>query len=206
MNNAFTQWAWRIWCEYTHLLEEIDILYEHPTRKMSRVEVKYHFFKLINEFCYPWYCLKRGIGNFVHWFGVIWRTDVFDHSYLLNIMDKQLEDMEEFFYSENTHLEGAKQRAKRIRWTRKLLAMHQDEHYNMKHYDEHHAKYGDIQRESKVIKEDEYGIPLLYSWESNESEEQWEEYRVGMLKAREMDEKVWKLFIKNFARCREWWD
>lgn len=208
MNNAFTQWVWRMWCEYTYLLEEIDILYEHPTRKMSRVEVKYHFLKLIDEICYPWYCLKRGVRNFKRWFTTIWGLDVYDHSYLFNVIDKQLEDMEEFFAGDKTHCCGANHRAKRIRWTRKLLKMHRDETYNMKHYEAHSAKYGRLfdRHESKVVKEDEYGIPLLYSWECNDTEEEREEYRQGMLKARDMDEKVWKLFMKNLSRCREWWD
>jgi hypothetical protein len=198
----------RAWYEFKWMFEELFVLLKHPSRKASKQDAYRHWCKIWDELVFhPWYALKRGVRNFWIWKGIIWNTDVFDHDYLLRIMDKQLEEMQRFFEGPNTMSASAKRDAKRIKWTRRLLEMHRDETYAVKNYLEMQEKHGvknDL--ESEVCQVDSYGIPVLYSLIDKRTEEQNEEYRVGMYKAAAMDEKVWKLFIKNLGHMRGWWD
>jgi len=193
--------------EAESVFDELVLLAKHPTRKTTRHDLSYHWYKLCNAlYGHPWYCLKRGITNIVKWFPVIWRNDVFDHCYLLDIIDKQLDEMEKFWYSDNPHVMKQEQVAKRITWTRKLLKMHRDEHYTVNWYYEHKAKFPSTMFEgSEPHTTDEFGIVTSYICRPM-GEEERNHYRSGIDKAIIMDEKVYRLFIKNLSKLREWWD
>lgn len=187
------------------LIEELIIKIKHPTRKG---EASYHAWKLYRTIIgHPWYCLKRGIRNLWVWFPLIWRNDVFDHQYLMNLMDKQLSEMEDFWKSDYPNVRAQPHIRKRITWTRKLMSMTIDEHYSMKYFYHFHSIRGGFKEwQSVACAWDEYGIPTMFESIETMSEEDKAEYRAGSAKAHEMDKKVWKLFIKNMSRMREWWD
>jgi len=179
----------RAWYEIVWMCEELWILAKHPSRKVSHSELKYHWFKL-------W---RRK--------GIIWKLDVWDQYYLLSLIERQLKDMLDFWEGPNPMSCGAKRNAKRIRWTLRLLEMHQEETYTMRNYLEMEAKHdqpNDMKFEPS--KKDEYGIDVLFKMINTRTEEQNAEYRSGSRKATEMDEKVWRLFIKNLGHMRHWWD
>lgn len=185
-----------------YLFEEILLKIKHPKRNG---ELWYYCYKLWDDLLDPYYYTVRGVKNLFVWFKTIWFIRTFDQWYLLKIMDKQLSEMEKFWHSGNSHVVGDKHIAKRITWTRKLLKMHFDEYYISKLYNECHDNKPNF-FESKVVSCDEFGVPSCYQMIDTRTEEQKYKFRTGMDKAHKMDEKVWKLFIKNFSRCREWWD
>lgn len=197
------QYFREIYFETKYLIQELMILIEHPTRKASREDVVYHLHKLWRaSIGHPWYCLKRGITNLIKWFPIIWRTDIFDHCYLTEIMDKQLSEMEKFFASDHPAAVDHKHIAKRIAWTRKLYKMWCDEHYTMKYWDSHGFPES-LGLKFEVAQVDSYGIPLTYKSSFDQKKGLDKE---AMTKAYEKDQKVYKLYIKNLAKMRDWWD
>jgi len=194
--------------ETKYLIEELFILLKHPTRKQTYHDIKYHWHKLMScLFYHPWYCLKRGIRNLFVWFPIIWRNDVYDHYYLLDMIDKQMKEMENFFLSDETHLANAKLVGKRIAWTRKLQAMWRDEYYEMLEYDKHKLKFPEKGRllDSEPYEYDEYGIVTLFKCKP-QSQEVTDDFRYHMEIGRKMNEKCFNLWIKNLSRIREFWD
>lgn len=194
--------------ETVRLFEELVLLVKHPTREATRRDIAYHWYRLCNDvYGHPWYCLKRGVTNLIKWFPLIWKNDVFDHCYLLDVVDKQLDEMEKFWYSDNPHVMKKEQVAKRITWTRKLLKMYRDEYYTMKAYDTYKEKYpGDMFRDSEPCDVDDFGVVLTYRCTPTMKDNEREFYRGLMDPAQVKDEKVFKLFISNFSRLRNWWD
>lgn len=192
--------------------EEISILIKYPTRKASWQELNYHIWKLWNHAVgHPWYALKRGIRNLWVWFPIIFKNDVFDHFYLEDLIDKQLSEMETFWYSDYPHVTKQKHIAKRITWIRKLLKMYREDHYTMIDYYEREAKFPKSKEHGLFGKSvpattDEFGVVTSYLCVDERTDEEKEDYRTKAKIAREKDEKVFKLFIKNLSRYREFWD
>jgi hypothetical protein len=199
-----------IWFDTKYMFCEIGLMFKHPKRKQSYIDFYYHWRGLWNHIIFhPWYCLKRGIRNLCIWFPVVWGNDVFDHYFLTNMMDKQLAEMETFWKSDLPHTKGQEHIAKRISWTRKLYRLWMDDFYSMKQYHEHKLKYPESVDKfigSDPCAFDEYGIPTLFRCKQTMSEIEQEEYRVTSLEAHKKDEKVFKLYMKNLARMRNWWD
>jgi len=198
-----------IYFECKWMSDEVAILIKHPSRKESWSDLKYHWKKLWGHIIFhPWYCLKRGVKNLYTWFPIIWRTDVYDHSYLLDIMDQQMKDMEEFFFSEHTWAISSKRTAKQIRWTRRLLELWRTEHYTMLEYDKHKLKFPDAIKgilESEPCAFDEYGIPTLYKCKEL-PEDDLVDFKNHIAIGRKMEEKCKKLLFKNLAKIDRWWD
>lgn len=210
--------------EIKWILEELIILAKHPTRKATYHSISYHWYKLWDTIIFhPWYCLKRGIKNIFRWFPIIWRNDSWDYFFLCDMMDKQLKDMEHLwetmYVKEERKWEAQpnggcekgfrcqhRRILKRIRWTRKLMNMWREEYYAIKWYDYHHSKFPErgLFASDEVAKYDEYGVPVLYTCKPMPEDER-EHYRSGSDKAREMDEKVFKLWQKNLGFIRNWW-
>jgi len=199
-----------IYFEVKWMFEEVVILCKHPSRKASWTDLKYHWSKLMSVlFFHPWYCLKRGIRNLCIWFPLIWRNDCWDYFQLMELIDKQLKEMEDFWKKGDTMSVGAYHYGKRIAWTRKLMKMWRDEYYVMQHYDEYTTRYPKQRNmfdKSVPSTIDEYGIVTSYRLVNDSTEEQTQWYRETSEIARKKDEKVYKLWLKNFGRVREWWD
>ena len=194
--------------ETKYLFEELMILIKHPDRQLSRIEVKLHIYKIFRllTFDHARYCLKRGIRNLWVWFPIIWKNDCWDHTYLTELMDKQMKEMEEFFLSGTPMSMRAKRDGKRIRWARKLYKLWKDEYYVMTWYDYHNSKFPhENMWEIESTQYDSYGIPISYQTKSMTDEES-EHYRSGSTIAHKKDEKVFKLYMKNLAYLRNWWD
>jgi hypothetical protein len=201
------QFFWSLYYDLKYLGEDILLLFKHPTRKATIIDIKCHFSKLsATLFFHPLYCLKRGIKNLVIFFPLIWGNDVYDYCYLLDLMDKQLSEMEVFFKSDKTHCMGAKRRGKRIAWIRKLMEMSRDEYYTMKHYDEYHKDKGERLFNTIPVACDEYGIPTMFQMVDDWNEEDKLKYREGMHKAWEMDQKCFNLIWKNMRFSKDFWD
>jgi hypothetical protein len=66
------------------------------------------------------YSLINGIKNLIKWFKIIWEDQDWDQDFLYKILHHKLKNMEEFYYSDNTHLVNSKQTAKQIRVARIL--------------------------------------------------------------------------------------
>jgi hypothetical protein len=166
-------------------------------------EFKYKFDAFLDRlFVYPWYWVKRGIRNIFVWGKLIWNNDVFDHYYLSALIDKQLQEMEKFWASDNPMTCGKYHIAKRIRWTRKLQQMYKDEYYSMLVFDKHYqSSYFDF----LPLKKDGVVNPLYFEMRGM-PDDVAELYREDSKKAHALDEKVWNLYIKNLSKMREWWD
>lgn len=197
-----------IYFDTKYLFRDIDILFKHPTRTASWKDLKYHWLKLWDTIIFhPWYCLKRGIRNIFVWFPIIWGNNCWDYSFLCNLMNKQMKEMEDFFYSDNTHIINAKRYGRQIRWTRKLMDMWREEYYTMKSMDEYHRLYPKQNRWNfEPHTTDGYGIVTSYINGNKKSDEEKEVFGRLMDEGREKDEKVFKLFIKNLSNLRGWWD
>jgi hypothetical protein len=214
------QYCRNIFYELKWIAEEIIILIKHPTRKASRNDISYHWYKLWDNIIFhPWYCLTRGIKNIYIWGALIWKLDYWDHFYLEDMIDKQLEEMEKLWEKQyaprdreyfDTMDKGYRCQHiriwKRIRWTRKLMRMYRDEHYSMLAYDEHRKAFPnrDILK-STPHTVDEYGIVTSYICDPM-TEDESKHFRNTSGPARLKDEKCFKLFIKNFSNLRNWWD
>lgn len=211
-----------IYFDTKYLTQDIILLMKHPTRKATRTDIKYHFNSLCNDIVFhPWYCIKRGIKNLIKWFPLIWRNDIWDYYFMLDMMDKQLSYMEKFWAKEareerkpgngDTHEKGWRCQYrriwKRIKWTRKLMNMWREEFYIMKWYDFHHSKFPErepFEKDESLTKYDEFGVPILYTCKPMSDEERVH-YNSGSDKARDKDEKVFKLWQKNMGFIRQWW-
>ena len=204
-----------------HLMEELALFVKYPTRKATRRDIKQYFGSICNTIIFhPWYCLKRGIRNLYKWFPIIWNNDCWDYFFLCDMMDKQLKEMEDFWVKKakeernkwgKTNEKGWRCQYrriwKRIRWTRKLMEMWREEYYTMKWYDYHHSKFPErsfLEKNESLTKYDEYGVPILYTCKPMPEDER-KHYRSGSDKAREMDEKVFKLWYNNLRFIRHWW-
>lgn len=210
--------------EIKWMIEDLTILVKHPTREMSWFELKHHWLKLWDHIIFhPWYCLKRGIRNLYKWFTTIWGNDCWDARFMQDFVFKQLTEMETLWREvyvprerEWVAKDGMEKGFrcqhrriwKQIRWAKILLQMHFNEHYAMKWYDYHHSKFperGFLEHEESETKYDKFGIPVLFTCKPM-SEAERDHYRSGSDHAREMDEKVWKLYNKVMSKQRGWWD
>lgn len=196
-----------LYFEVKYLFEEIFLACKHPSRKATYEDIWSHWRKIWRILIFhPWYCLKRGIRNLCIWFPIIWSNDSWDYLFLIDMMDKQLSEMEKFWHSYSPVVMKKNHIAKRITWIRKLQKMWREDYYSTKAYEEHERMFGISKFESEVCKTDEYGIPVLYKMIDNKTEEQKKEYRNMMDVAYKKDEKVFKLWIKNFSKVRMFWD
>ena len=200
----------RIYYETKYLIQELFLLIKHPTRKATYLDIKYHWLKLWDELLFDHiYSFKIGCKNLISWFPVIWSTRNWDYTYLLLVMDKQMESMEKFFLSDKTVTLHAKQRGKRIKWCRKLQNMWYDEYYTMNEYEKHKAKFPNepsmFDHDEEDITRDEYGVPVLYRCKPH-SLECSNDFRVHSEIGRAKDEKVFKLWVKNLSKIKDWWD
>lgn len=166
-----------------HLMDDLIAFVANPN---NNYDLDYTWYKFMNCILYhPWYTLVRGMRNIRYFFTTIWCVDVWDSHYLHDLMDKQIATMEKFWYSDNTNIMRANQIAKRITWTRKLYSLYKDEYYTMKCFHEFHG--------------DDF-------WDKELSKEERESYFIASQEAHDKDMKVWKLYIKNLERSREWSD
>jgi hypothetical protein len=208
--------------ELYYIWREVRLRIKHPGRPG---DFKYHCSKLWDEVAgHPWYCLKRGVRNLVHYFPIVWGTDVYDHTYLTELMDKKLEELEKFWKKkadeERAHMANDNEWKmekgwrcqyrriyKRIAWCRRLQAMWGEEYYAMKHYDYHRTKFPGSDRfmeDSTVTEWDKWGEPLLYRCAPMPEDER-EDYRFGSDDAHKMDAKVFKLWHKQLGFVQHWW-
>jgi hypothetical protein len=171
------------------------------------VELKYKWHKLIGNITSPLYCLRRGIKNLYRWFPIIWGDRDFDQGYLLTVMEKKLQFMEEFFKSDKAWCAGAKRTAKQIAYARKLLKYQDD--YPTPYRDAFYKKFGEDNffRDSVPVKFDSLGKPMLFRCVDNQSDEYKAAYREAINKDYEFEKKIdshlWKFINK---RIRGWWD
>lgn len=226
------QWLRSLRFEIKYLIKELVLLVKHPTRKATYRDISYHWYKIWDILIFhPWYCLKRGVRNIYNWGWEIWSLDSWDYSFLCNMIDHQLKDMEELWESKYVKKEReyeAKNKAdgnngedhigwrcqhrriwKRIRWTRKLMQMWRDEHYTMQAYDVHSKLFPkDSNRlfdtDESLTTYDEYGVPILYTCKPM-AEDARTDYRMRSEIAIEKDKKVFKLWQKNLGFIQNWW-
>jgi len=196
--------------EVKYFFEELFILMKHPSRKMSRIEVKLHWWKIWNILIFhPWYCIKRGVRNLYIWFPLIWKNDVWDYIFLINMMDMQMKEMQDFFLSDKPVVLKAKHVGKRIAWTRKLMDMWREEHYTMLEYEKHKAKFPNepsmFDHDEEDITKDEYGIPVLYRCKPQSLECSFD-FKEHSKRGRKMDAKCKALWLKNLNKIDQWWD
>jgi hypothetical protein len=203
-----------------YICEDVVLFCKYPKR---RNEIDYHWYKLWDLLIFhPWYALKRGLKNYWNWAGMIWGLDVWDHFFLTEMMDKQLEGMEKFWKDQadeerekwaDSHEKGwrcqYRRIHKRIKWTRRLMFMWKDEHYAMKHYDKHKTSFpraGSLFDDDNIAKTtyDAWGLPISYEMKPMPDDER-ESYSAGSKKAYEMDKKVFKLWQKNLGFIQHWW-
>ena len=205
-----------------YIFEDLILLAKHPSRKDTIRDLKYNFNRLvITLVIHPWYCLKRGIRNIYIWGPTIWKNDCWDYYYLLDMLDIQLKEMEDFWLkqAEYERKELSKEVDvgfrcqyrriyKRIKWTRKYMSMWRDEHYVMKSYYDHKNRFPNepeaFEHDESLTKYDEFGVPISYTCKPM-SEPAKVDYITNSKKAREMDEKTMKLWLKSLSHVQRWW-
>lgn len=144
--------------------------------------------------------IKCGIENLITWFPVIWKDRQWDHTYLLRIMEKKLQLMEDFFLSEYAMSADAEKAAKRILVAKTLIKRLRKDEYDIAGHDKMNEKWGELEFRNGTIEV-----------ENIKTEEDEEEYRKELRKVYEEAEESRKqdldLFCQYFKKyLRTWWD
>ena len=100
------------------------------------------------------YWIKRKISqikNVIKWLPTIWNQFDFDYNYSIDVFKFQLEKQAEYLESEKAYTMDAKDRAKRIRTTLKLMKKVYDEEYAIEYIDKMEDLYGKDLMEHELI-------------------------------------------------------
>lgn len=195
-----------IYYNIKNIADDLFLLFKHPTRELTRLYLKTNVHIFWRNLIHPLYCLNKGITNLIVYFKVIWFDRNHDYWYMTQIMDKKLERMEKFFYSDGPVIMKAKQVGKRIRWTRKLLKIWVEEIYTDEAWDKIDKKFLKPKRKFEVSQKDSFGEVLTYKWVSEANEDYSNAVKHMLKEVSLKEEKVKQLFLKNFSRLKEWWD
>ena len=154
----------------------------------------------------------KKLKQFFKWLPIIWKDKQHDHAYISIVLIKKLELTRDFFLSDDSHIEGAKEVASEISEVIDLLKKTEDsfEHYDSKVLDELEKKWG----KSKIILVKIEGKNLYQSKieiEGVKTEEDRIEYELEYKSKLDLSRKLymrdkvkaWTMIAKNIDK---WWD
>lgn len=128
--------------------------------------------------------IPQGLKNLIRFIPLVWQLRWWDGYWLLRLIQKQLEWMEENWVK-NTNHEGDEEIKEKIDETIKSLNSVIKEDYGL--YDMHNKKW-----EGAKTKEDE--------------EKEREEFRNIMILEQELLKHDMEVVFENLKECRKWWD
>lgn len=139
---------------------------------------------------------------------VIWNTADFDYAYTLDILHEALGELAQHLKEHDIHVNAQKD-ANRIEYARRLIRRHQDEVASNMVYGRHDRKWGKTVGVSVPIpnsKFSEWRYVRLNARTPKEIEQEEEEFRRAMDKARLLEDRDWDEIwdiIKKYGR--HWW-
>ena len=143
--------------------------------------------------------VKHGVKNLIHWFPVIWKNREYDHSYLLIILQKKLELMEEYFRTKSHCMDGDKQ-ANDVKYAILLINRLIKDDYTEIPYKKHVEKFGELEFTDEGLKH----TKVKSRKQEMECDKSFNEYmkRGDYLKKQDLDE----LFKHIRKHLESWWD
>jgi hypothetical protein len=162
------------------------------------------------------YWIKRKISqikNVIKWLPTIWNQFDFDYNYSIDVFKFQLEKQAEYLESEKARTRDAKDRAKRIRTTLKLMKKVYDEEYAMEYSDKMEELYGKDLMKYELINTGRGDGTSYYQkkYERTETPERIKEikdvsnklFTESNLKQEKAHRIVWLMVERNI---QGWWD
>ena len=162
------------------------------------------------------YWIKRKISqikNVIKWLPTIWNQFDFDYNYSIDVFKFQLEKQAEHLESEKARTMDAKDRAKRIRTTLKLMKKVYDEEYAIEYIDKMEELYGKDLMEHELIDTGRGDGTSYYQkkYERTETPERIKEIRdmsnnlwsESNLKQEKAHRILWLMVERNI---QGWWD
>lgn len=147
------------------------------------------------------YYLK--IKRIISWIPLLWNTEPYDYSFLIDIMRKQLSDMADFFESDDTWTIEADNKAKEMRIAIKLLDKVYEEEYGTEYFDNFEKKYG----EAIPIFDNDNTYKKLYDKFGITERELKEEVSDEFWKSQKKQQKAHRILWKYIEHhIQGWWD
>lgn len=166
---------------------------------------------IISFFEIIWYEIEHffeRIYRIITWIPVLWNVNVYDSTFLFDVMIKQLSDMNEFFSSDKkTHIMDAPRVAEQLQTMKNLLQKtYIDEEYALEYIDILEEKYGsdclfifdeDKKKFEKQLKEN-HGITL-----EDYNKELEHLFKKSQNKQKKAEKLTWKYM---YFYVKTWWD
>lgn len=178
----------------------------------SKLELSFHLCRIKNSLLHPFIHIKNGIKNMWNWRTIIWKDRDFDQYYLYEILHKKLKNMEDFFYSKDTHIMDAEKYANQIKECRILVDRIINDAFHDEAFKEYYEKYPNkdfsfspCESEKERVKQ---GLPArLYEMLNVKNEERDKMFRdANDLADRAAEEAKKKLFDNLAKNIDYWWD
>lgn len=152
----------------------------------------------------------RKIKRLYRYLPVLWNSYDFDYRYAIELFQMKLEDIADFMESDNALSVEAKNDAKRIRTTIKLMKKVYDEGYGTEYLDTLREMYGDDVVEFEFVKIDGenelFRLKKKYEdWDNSEEVKKIETelFHKSQQKQKKAHRILWKYIEHNIQR---WWD
>lgn len=154
----------------------------------------------------------KKLRQFFEWIPIIWKDKQHDHVYISRILIKKLELTRDFFLSDDSHIEGAKEVSSEISQAIELLKKTEDsyEHYDSKVLDELEKKWGKskmtlVKIEGKNLYQRKIEIDGVKTEEDKIKYELEYKSKLDLSRKLYMKDKIkaWAIIAKNIDK---WWD
>lgn len=128
---------------YSHLECAMESFYYGYIRRdgYSKHEFVFYIHRTYHSLISPFRSIIDGIKNLWSWRTVIWNDRQWDHIYLYTILRTKLEKMENFFYSDNVHIEDAEKYGAQIKECREIIDNLENDVYSDEIFKEYYEKY-----------------------------------------------------------------
>lgn len=178
----------------------------------SKKELKFHLHRAFNSLTYPFIHVKNSVKNLWDWRDIIWEDRDFDYEYLYKILYKKLKNMENYFYSNDTHILDAEKYAEQIKECRILIERILNDAFHDEEFKEYYEKYPATEfsftpcesEKERIAK----GLPArLFKMNQEENEEKDKMFKEAYERAYKARlEAIEKLFDKLSKNIEYWWD
>lgn len=174
----------------------------------------YYRTKISDRWNWWWYDIKYGVKNIFAYLPIIWRDRSWDYIWLMELIDKKLEGLEEQ-KSKYSYELGAEKKVEEIHRTRLAIKRILEDKYYDNVYQHHDEKWGEVEIDSQPSEWDEKGKPTMYRMYINRPNaltpeqigQEAKEYR-GLMKKPDTLQKQDYDYVFNMLRkhIRGWWD
>jgi hypothetical protein len=171
-----------------------------------------HF--LIKIYDFLKYDLRRGVGNLIKWFPIIWKFRTWDHHYCLVVYQKALKELKEGI-DKYGHYVGKEKDVRRMNICLNLLSRIIDDtelgefSYHDMAFKNHDKKWGEMRMWFEEY-DDKYCLWQSHRPNANikkEVEQESKEYKRCLKHQRYLEEQDYELLVKMIKKySRGWWD